>query len=469
MIFSSNAVLHRAAYGKAESTRTRILTALIQSIFLITLMTALAGMLYPYLMPGAKRLVAQTSLLRPFALGSLMIVALLTIIDRISGNAPSTISTVFSFSALALMALELQTFHRGMQLQDQRRVIRRLSVTVVVLLGIRAVAPETFFSVAISFMVCATYGWIGLEAVTQYRKHRQSSNLAIIAIASGIATAAMAARATVFLAVAWMGSATFIEPPSAFLARSVAAASTVVILLFLNHESLARLVQAEQEATDNLNQGLLQSLNQIMEKRTGRPPYLAPLQNACAELLANKLAQAWWPDIRNQKHLPAILRKCTALADIGVIGTPDRLNHSEASSAASKTLAEPGGNSQLIGENLFRSMVRRKPGHTRKTRQSDLFQVAADIAGNHCERWDGAGMPYGKQGRAIPASARIAAAARAYVDLKLARSVSAGRRPISDELHRLRGTSLDPFIVDVLLASEDEFAALIKKIGKAAA
>ncbi len=447
------------------------MNALIQSIFSVILLTTLAGMLYPYLMPGAKRLVAQTSLLRPFALGSVALVALITVGERLAGHTPSTISPVFSFFALALLGLEVRGLDRDTPIQNQRHLILRWAAAVVALFGIRAAIPETFFSVAISVMVCTAYAWIGLEAIAQYRKHRQSTNLAIIAISSGIATAAMAVRANVFLSIIWNGSTTFIETPSAFLARSVAAVSTVVILLFLNHESLAQLVQAEQETADNLNEGLLRSLNEIMEKRTGRPPYIAQLQNACAELLARKLAQAWWPDIRNQKHLPAILRKCTALADIGLIGTPDGIDvaNLEASPTSYKRPPAPGGNSPLIGENLFRSMARHKKSRARNTRQCDLFHVAADIAGHHCERWDGAGMPYGKQGREIPASARIAAAARAYVDLKQGSSASSVRRPVSDELHRLRGSSLDPFIVDVLLASEAEFAALIEKTGRTAA
>lgn len=435
------------------------MNALIQSIFAIILITTLAGLVYPYLLPGAKQLVARSSLLRPFAVSLIIIVGAITVAERLGGGTPSTIGMIFSLVALVLLSLEVRTLHGGTPLQQQQRVIERAMVGILVLFGIRAVIPETLFAVGVSFAVSAAYSWVALEAINYYRSHRRSINLAIVAVCSGIATVAMAARANEFLSVVRTDSASFTEPAAAFLARSIAAACTVVIFLFLNQESLSRLTQAKQETVDNLNRGLLHSLTQILQKRTGTPDHLAQLQNTCASLLAEKLTKVWWADIRHHKDLPSILRQCAVLADIGLIGMPDSVD----------TRDKAVGSIPLIGENLFRSIARQKSNGRRRGQQTGLFQVAADIAGNHCERWDGSGTPNGKQGREIPASARIVAAARAYIDLKLAHHAAPVRRPVSEALHRLRGTSLDPFVVDVLLASEAEFAALIDDTRKAAA
>ncbi len=77
---------------------------------------------------------------------------------------------------------------------------------------------------------------------------------------------------------------------------------------------------------------------------------------------------------------------------------------------------------------------------------SDLVQMAAEIAASHHERWDGAGYPRGLAGSAIQLSARITAVADVFDALCSARvykpawPVEAARA----EIQRCSGTQFDP-------------------------
>ena len=85
--------------------------------------------------------------------------------------------------------------------------------------------------------------------------------------------------------------------------------------------------------------------------------------------------------------------------------------------------------------------------------RSELVQLAEQIALSHHERWDGGGYPQGLQGDQIPLAARICAVCDVF-DALLSPRPYKDAWPLGDvirELASLRGTHLDPALVDAFL------------------
>ncbi|RXZ36742.1 response regulator [Oxalobacteraceae bacterium CAVE-383] len=86
-------------------------------------------------------------------------------------------------------------------------------------------------------------------------------------------------------------------------------------------------------------------------------------------------------------------------------------------------------------------------------RMSDapVFQLAAEIALRHHEKWDGSGYPDGLAGEQIPESARIVALADVFDALSMKRPYKEAwpLEKIQEHIRATRGTHFDPDIVDV--------------------
>jgi response regulator RpfG family c-di-GMP phosphodiesterase len=93
--------------------------------------------------------------------------------------------------------------------------------------------------------------------------------------------------------------------------------------------------------------------------------------------------------------------------------------------------------------------------------ESDLLQIAGMIAGQHHERWDGAGYPNGLRGEQIHLYARLAGLANGFDELLHPRS---GRLPplaqVITQLESERGRAYDPQLLDLMLKNIDRFVAI---------
>ena len=134
-----------------------------------------------------------------------------------------------------------------------------------------------------------------------------------------------------------------------------------------------------------------------------------------------------------------LLRHASALHDVGKVGIPDEIllkpaKLDPAEWAKMKTHTTIGA-SILSGS------------------KSALVQMAEEIARSHHERWDGSGYPDGLRGDEIPLAARICAVCDVFDALLSPRPYKAPW-PLPDvvrELALLRGTHLDPALVDAFL------------------
>lgn len=81
-----------------------------------------------------------------------------------------------------------------------------------------------------------------------------------------------------------------------------------------------------------------------------------------------------------------------------------------------------------------------------------VFQLAAEIALNHHERWDGNGYPRGLAGTAIPESARIVAVADVFDALTMARPYKEAwpAEKALDTLHAGSGSHFEPRLIERL-------------------
>jgi putative two-component system response regulator len=132
----------------------------------------------------------------------------------------------------------------------------------------------------------------------------------------------------------------------------------------------------------------------------------------------------------------AMLRRAAPMHDVGKIGIADSV------------LKKPGGytpderqqmnrHAEMGADILGRSRV-------------PLFQLAAEVALTHHERWDGGGYPRGLAGEAIPLSGRIVAVVDFFDALTMDRCY---RKAFADDealamLVEQRGAAFDPQVVD---------------------
>ncbi len=149
-----------------------------------------------------------------------------------------------------------------------------------------------------------------------------------------------------------------------------------------------------------------------------------------------------------------LIEKAAQLHDIGKIGISDdilhkngRLDESEREIMNSHTTK----GLQLLGEY----------GH-----DSMLIQMAASIALNHHERWDGTGYPKGLRGESIPVEGRIIAIADVFDALT-------SRRPYKEPwplekasafLRENAGKNFDPAVIKVFTEHIEQFAQVMREL-----
>ena len=134
-----------------------------------------------------------------------------------------------------------------------------------------------------------------------------------------------------------------------------------------------------------------------------------------------------------------LIRMAAPMHDLGKIGIPDCILHKEG---------------PLTQQERQQMMEHPIIGHAilQDDHATDLIEMAAEIAYNHHEKWEGGGYPRGLSGEAIPLSARIVALCDVYDALRMDRPYKSAWSPERAQAYILEqlGRHFDPNLVSVM-------------------
>jgi putative two-component system response regulator len=145
------------------------------------------------------------------------------------------------------------------------------------------------------------------------------------------------------------------------------------------------------------------------------------------------LAAGWEQDYAN------LLEMAAPMHDTGKIGMPDAILQKSSKLSPEEWIIMK--RHSLIGYDILSKS------------NAPVFKLAAEIALNHHERWDGNGYPNGISGEAIPESARIVAIADVFDALSMRRPYKEPwpMERILPTLQQLAGNHLDKRLVTIFL------------------
>lgn len=179
--------------------------------------------------------------------------------------------------------------------------------------------------------------------------------------------------------------------------------------------------------------------------------HLERIAGYCQIIASALLGAPGYPEVDAQ--FVEQIERSSSLHDIGKVAIPDEvLMKTGPLTPAERDLMQSHA---LIGGDTLARVIASFPGHT-------FLAMAAEIAYQHHERWDGSGYPRGLAGKEISLAARIVSIADAYDAITSARPYkSASSHGVAvARIARDSGSHFDPHLVTVFLEVADEFAAL---------
>ncbi len=139
-----------------------------------------------------------------------------------------------------------------------------------------------------------------------------------------------------------------------------------------------------------------------------------------------------------------MLRLASPLHDVGTLGIPDEVLHKQV--ALNKEEEAIMKKHPLLGHKILQEA------------KQPILRLAATVALQHHECWDGSGYPEGLKGNAIHRCARILSLAGSFNELRA--SSEAEIEQMKAYFVRERGTRFDPELVDLFLEHLDDFLSV---------
>ncbi|MEY4730967.1 MAG: hypothetical protein RL020_2125 [Pseudomonadota bacterium] len=186
-----------------------------------------------------------------------------------------------------------------------------------------------------------------------------------------------------------------------------------------------QLLQAQSHFTEQMAAALIEAVeakDPYTRGHSERVHYLSMEIGRAMHLPQDNLKNLYWGSL---------------LHDVGKIGIPDAV------------LCKPG---RLTPDEFSFIMVHPERSYE-ILRHIDALKDAVPGARHHQEKFDGTGYPHQLKGEDIPLHGRIVAVADTYDSITSSRAYRAGRshEAAMKEIERVRGTQLDPTIIDVLI------------------
>ena len=283
-------------------------------------------------------------------------------------------------------------------------------------------------------------GWVGILSIALLALVPALTRWRLQLVAVGAMTA-LAVAAFLVTAQLTFESGTIIDVTAPLIALLVSAAGTVAWSEMIERRGRRRV------SRDN------ELLEQRVRERT------ADRRDAEREIAHRLGVAVEWRDAETGVHIERMGRMCERLArEVGMsVVEADLLRHASALHDVGKVgipdhiLLKPG---KLDALEWAQMMTHTTIGSSILSgSKSALVQMAEQIARSHHERWDGSGYPDGLKGDEIPLAARICAVCDVF-DALLSPRPYKEAWPLPEvirELATLRGTHLDPALVDAFL------------------
>lgn len=229
-----------------------------------------------------------------------------------------------------------------------------------------------------------------------------------------------------------------------------------LLLRIRNNLQLGLTFQKLQEERDTLDQKVLERTRELQASFTSLIHTMARAAafkdtetgnhiiriGEMAALIARELGQpdTWVEDIR----------LAAPMHDVGKIGIPD-------------VVLNKNGKLTPEERELMKTHARIGFDILRNENNSAMINMAAEIALNHHEYWDGSGYPQGLSGEAIPLSARIVALCDVYDALRAKRPYKTAWTD-SEALNHIvqgAGSHFDPMLVELFSRLHDSLEQII--------
>ena len=246
-----------------------------------------------------------------------------------------------------------------------------------------------------------------------------------------------------------LGAVDYITKP--FSTREVLARVKTHLLLKDYQQSLEELVEEKVDKIKNLNKQLeltqdemSSTLGAFMEERdddTGKH-----VQRVAA--ISKLIAMYYGLDSESTK----LIYKAAPFHDAGKVSIPDSI------------LKKPGAFEASEWETMKTHAI--KGYEIFKNAKSPMLKMAAVIAKEHHERWDGNGYPDGLKGEEISIAGRIVVLADIFDALMHKRIYKEAWKleDVIDYIRQNRGQIFEPKIADIFLKNTDEFVAIINAL-----